>query len=197
MKLVLKFIPALVVVISLLACEPKISREDYLFQVETYLMQYKERPLRESQYSLWVESYRAENPKDMLLLFDSEELKAIIHKPINQTLASQFEKILAEEPTLIYAEAQNRLKVNSYYVDAKTCPQMEVFPEKLDTAKKAEDPKPPFYILMSEATVSYYTGETKVEDDDQFSYKITVTSSIKDQPMIKEMILLLETVKAV
>lgn len=150
MRLVPKFITALVAVISLLACEPKISREDYLFQVDTYLMQYKEKPLEESQYSLWVESHRSGNPTDKLLLFDSEELRAVLHKPINQTFANQFEKILAEEPTLIYAEAQKRLELNSYYVDAKTCPQIQTFPEKLDAAKEADDPKPPFIDKLEE-----------------------------------------------
>ena len=195
MKLVFKFITALVVVISLLACDPKISREDYLFQVDTYLMQFKERPLKESEYSLWVERHRSENSTDKLLLFDSEALKAVIFKPINHTFAGQFQKILAEEPSLIYAEAQKRLELNRYFVDINTCPQIETFPEKLNAAKKAEDPKPPFYMLMGEATVSYYTGETKVKDDDQFQYKVTVTTSVKDQPMIQEMMLLLETVE--
>lgn len=195
MKLVFKIITALVVVISLLACDPKISREDYLFQVETYLMQFKERHINVGQYLLWVQDYYSENPMEKLLLFDSKEMKAVLFKPINNTFAGQFEEILAEEPSLIYAEALKRLELNRYFVDLKACPQIGAFQKKLDAAKKAEDPRPPFYIFMGEATVSYYTGETKVEDDDQFPYMVTVTTTIKDQPMIKEMILLLETVE--
>ncbi|HEY9030492.1 MAG TPA: hypothetical protein VIM93_03965 [Kangiella sp.] len=196
MNLILKFITALVIVISLLACDPKISREDYLFQVETYLIQFKERHINAGQYSLWIENYQSDSPMEKLLLFDSEDMKAVLFKPINNTFAGQFEKILAEEPSLIYAEALKRLELNRYFVDLKTCPQIGAFQKKLDAAKKAEDPKPPFYMLMGEATVSYYTGETKVEDDDQFSYKVTVTTAVKDQPMIQEMMLLLETVEA-
>lgn len=195
MKMILKFITVLIVVTALLACEPKISREDYLFQVDTYLMQFKERSINVGQYSLWVEDYYSEKTIDKLLMFDSENLKAVLFEPINNTFAGQFEKILAEEPTLIYAEAIKRLKLNRYYVDAKTCPKIETFPQKLDAAKKAEDPEPPFNRLIGEATVSYYIVENKVEGYEPLQYMATVTTYIKDQPMIKEMMLLLETVE--
>lgn len=196
MKLVLKIKTALIVVIALLACEPKISWDDYLFQVDTYLMQFKERSINVGQYSLWVEDYYSDNPMDKLLLFDSEDLKAVLFKPINNTFAGQFEKILAEEPTLIYAEAQKRLEFNRYFVDINTCPQIELFVEKLEAAKKVETLQfvPPIEIKTVGATVNYYK-EIALEGYDPLEYRVTITSSIIDQPMIKEMMLLLETVE--
>jgi len=196
MKMILKFITVLIVVTTLLACEPKISREDYLFQVDTYLMQFKERSINVGQYSLWVEDYYSDNPMDKLLLFDSEDLKAVLFKPINNTFAGQFEKILAEEPTLIYAEAQKRLELNRYFVDINTCPQIELYVDKLEAAKKVGDPKPPFYRLIGgAATVTYYEEVSNLEGYEPSTNLVTVTTSTKDQPMIKEMMLLLETVK--
>lgn len=92
MNLILKFITALVIVISLLACDPKISREDYLFQVDTYLMQFKERPIYEGKYSLWVQDYYSENPMEKLLLFDSEEMKVVFFIPSKNTFAANLKK---------------------------------------------------------------------------------------------------------
>ncbi len=197
MNLILKFITALVVVTALLACDSKINREDYLFQVETYLIQFKERHINAGQYSLWVENYQSDSPKEKLLLFDSEDMKVVLFKPINNTFAGQFEKILAEEPRLIYSEALKRLESDRYYVDLKTCPQIASFKEKLNAAKKAEVPKlkPPIRVQTGGATVSYYT-EIAVEGYDPLSYRVTVTAPIIDQPMIKEMMLLLKTVEA-
>lgn len=195
MKVITQIISAILILFVLSACEPEMNREELLFQVDTYVKQFKERPINQSQYSLWFENGSSDNYVEKLLLFDSSTAEVLLFTHESESFSKQFENIIFEEPTISYAEAQTQLRVVSFKVDSELCPLIKPFVERLNKAKSLDMPPPPFYVLSGEATVSYYSGEFTFKQDVDFASLSTITSSIRDQPVIEELMLLLTTVE--
>lgn len=171
------------------------DRDEFLFQVDTYVKQFKERHINQGQYSLWFEYGWSDNYVEKLLLFDSSTAEVLLFTHESESFSKQFENIIFKEPSISYAEAQTQLKIVSFKVNAELCPLIKPFAERLDKAKSLNMPPPPFHGLSGEATVSYYSDEFRSKGEVDYASLSTITSSIRDQPVIEELMLLLTTVE--
>jgi len=179
----------------LFACGEKITREDFLFQVNTYVDQYKERPLEEDQYSLWAEHYHIADPYEELLLFDSLTLEGTLITPDGQSFATQFEKIIAANTGIIYNEAQKKLKAEVFEFNKLACPSIQKYKESLEFARKEVSVLTPPFHGGYRVSATFHSDEYLFKGEKSYANLTTIQSYIHDEPIIKELLELLEVVK--
>jgi len=193
---VYRYLLVLIGVVVLFACGEKITREDFLFQVNTYIDQYKERPLEEGQYSLWAEHYHIADPYEELLLFDNLTLEGTLITPDGQSFATQFEEIIAANTGIIYSEAQKKLKAEVFDFNKVVCPRIQKYKESLEFARKEVSALSPPFHGGYRVSATFHTGEYLFEREKSYANLTTIQSYIHDEPVIKELLELLEVIKA-
>ncbi|RDX35336.1 hypothetical protein DZA37_00930 [Kangiella sp. HD9-110m-PIT-SAG06] len=196
----LKFLVVLTL-LTVTACSPEVTREDRIQNVRAYYSFYSEASVSEGQYAFWFED-KLENEDYRLwekqILFDSEKLEGVLNTPVDTSFQSQFIKLVGDNPSISYAEAVKKIKVNRFYFDKESCPEIAGFADRFKKAQyKKVDPNPPYAILLEQKKVSFHSGEMIVDGKlVGYSNFTTLSSGNLDEPMIREFLELLTVIQA-